>query len=216
MRRPILLLPLVLSGLIPFGVTPLASQELGGFFSFGSSDQVELPSPSGFGAFAQWEFPGPWLVRLSLHRVGQDTRKEGIVCRNYSARIDCHPEMTDTSVTMGGLRGAFMKAFDLGGRVRIGGGIGASFNQIHAEATGEEGDRADLLAPNTGQVGFLALLTAAIAPVPGIPVRIKGTVTSHWVNFRSCSSNEPPEYAPFCGSNTFKDVELGLSYTFPR
>jgi hypothetical protein len=221
MRRPIAVLPLILTGLIPLGapgfVAPaLGAQELGAFYSFGSSDQVEIPDPTGFGAFAQWEFPGSWLVRVSLHRFAQDTYKEGVVCANYSVRIDCISEMVDTSVTMGGLRGALMRAFHVGKVARIGAGLGVSFNQINAEATGETGRRADLLAPNTGQLGFLALLSGALAPLPSIPVRLTGTVTGHWVNFRSCSSNEPPQYAPFCGTDLFKDVELGVSYTFPR
>ena len=216
MQRPILSVPLILAGLTSFGATPLESQELGAFFSMVSSDQVELPNPTGFGAFAQLEVPGPWLARLSLHRFSDGTRKMGTVCRNYSARIDCHPEMTDTSVTMSGLRGAFMRAFHLGGLARVGAGVGVSFNQVSAEATGEAGGPADLLAPNTGQLGVLVLFSAAVNPVPGVPVRITGTLTGHWVKFRSCSSNDPPEYAPFCGTNAFKDVEMGLSYTFPR
>ncbi|MFC1662393.1 hypothetical protein ACFL3S_13235, partial [Gemmatimonadota bacterium] len=128
--------------------------------------------------------------------------------------IDCQPEMTDTSVTMSGLRGALMRHFDLGGRFRIGAGAGGSFNQIAAEATGVSGRIADLLSPNSGQLGFLVLLSAAVAPVPRIPMRVSGTASGHWVNFRSCSENDPPQYDPFCGTSFFREVELGLSYAF--
>lgn len=205
---------LLLLGVLLPPFSHLEAQEVGVFFTVASSDQVELPSPSGFGASALMELGPDWLVRLSLHRTSDDTSKEGIVCRNYSQRIDCLPEMTETSVTMGGLRGALLRTFSVLGWARLGLGAGGSFNQIRAEATGVSGRVADLLSPNSGQLGFLALLSAAVTPVPRIPVRVSGTVSGHWVNFRSCSANDPPQYAPFCGTDRFEEFELGLSYTF--
>jgi hypothetical protein len=205
---------LILSYALILSPPPLASQELGLFFTASSSDHPELPTPVGFGAFALMDLAPGWLVRLSYHRASDETRKEGIVCRNYSARIECLPEMVETSVTLGGLRGALVRPFTVGGRVRLGVGIGGSFNQIDAEATGITGRRADLLTTNTGQLGVLGLFTAAVAPIPGAPFRVMGTASAHWVNFRSCSGMDPPQYDPFCGSDSFNELEVGMSYAF--
>lgn len=214
MMRSAIVFLLLLPGLLPLSSSHLKAQEVGTFLTVARSNQLELPSPSGFGASALMELVPGWLVRLSFHRTADDTSKEGIVCRNYSARIGCLPEMTETSVTLNGFRGALLRTFESVGGARLGVGAGGSFNQINAAATGVSGRVADLLAPNSGQLGFLVLLSGAVTPVPRIPVRVSGTVTGHWVNFRSCSDNDPPQYSPFCGTDRFEEIELGLSYAF--
>ncbi|MFC1660199.1 hypothetical protein ACFL3S_01870, partial [Gemmatimonadota bacterium] len=76
---------LILSGFSLVTLSPLKAQEVGAFFTAASSDHVELPGPVGFGASALMELAPEWLVRLSYHRTSEETQKEGVVCRNYSA-----------------------------------------------------------------------------------------------------------------------------------
>ena len=73
---------------------------------------------------------------------------------------------------------------------------------------------ADLLAPNAGIIGFTALVSAAVTPVPTIPVRFTGGFGMHWVTFNTCSGNDPPQHDPFCGTQNFREIELGLSHIF--
>ena len=97
----------------------------------------------------------------------------------------------------------------------MGAGGGLSLNHLAIESVGIESDlQADLLAPNAGIVGFAALLTASVMPVSSVPVRLTGGFGVHWVNFDTCSANDPPQYDPFCGMDTVKEIELGLSYAF--
>ena len=199
--------------------SPLASQqifqELGAFAIWASSDHPELPGPSGFGAAATWEFAEIFMARLAYHRLSEDTRKEGTVCDQYSQRINCRGEITETSSTLSGLRTTVMVVPPLGEQLRLGLGGGLSFNSLAAEAVGvESGLPADLLAPNAGIIGFTALLSAAVTPVMAVPVKLTGSFGLHWVNFSTCSGEDPPPYEPYCGMEAFKEIELGLSYAF--
>jgi hypothetical protein len=205
-----------------FAVTwpsPVASQqlfhELGAFATWASSDHPELPGPSGFGAAANWEFAEMFMARLAYHRLSEDTRKEGTVCDQYSQRINCRGELTETSSTLSGLRTTVMVVPPLGEQIRLGLGGGLSFNSLAAETVGvESGLPADLLAPNAGIIGFTALLSAAVMPVTAVPVKLMGSFGVHWVNFSTCSGEDPPPYEPYCGMEAFKEIEVGVSYAF--
>jgi hypothetical protein len=108
-----------------------------------------------------------------------------------------------------------MVAPDLGEQLRLGLGGGFSFNSLAAEAVGvESGLQADLLAPNAGIIGFTALITAAVTPVTKVPLRFTGAFGLHWVNFSTCSGEDPPPYEPYCGMERFNEIELGLAFTF--
>lgn len=190
-------------------------QELGGFAVVMSSDHPELPGPKGFGLASVWEFGGNFMARVSFHRASDDTRKEGIVCDQYSQRINCRPEITQTSVSLAGLRGTVMVKVPVGRMVRLGAGGGLSFNHISAEAVGTVSNlEADLLAPNAGIIGYNTLLSAALRPVASVPLQLTGGFGIHWVDFNTCSGNDPPQYDPFCGMQPFREIELGLSFSF--
>jgi hypothetical protein len=193
---------------------PSLFQELGIFYTAARSDHVELPSPMGFGAFARWQVADGWLLRLSYHRSKEETSKIGTVCDQYSQRINCRQEPTETTVTFSGLRGSFARALRLGSRVELSLGGGLSFNSVQPKAFSLNGRVADMLVPNTGQLGYLALLSATVAPFRRAPVMLVGGYTNHWVNFNGCSGEDPPQYDPFCGWGILKEFELGLSYVF--
>jgi len=196
---------------------PLEAQhvkELGVFFTTASSDHVELPSPRGGGARALFHLGGGWMARLSVHRVTDETHEVRQVCTVYSPRIDCHSELTHNTVAFSGLRGAILWGTEFGDRAWVGAGGGASFSQIDAESVADSGGRGDLLSPNTGQLGYLVLVSAGWAPLASLPMKLVGTFTNHWVDFRSCSDNEPPEYAPYCGIEPLRELEVGLAYSF--
>jgi hypothetical protein len=193
---------------------PSLFQELGGVFTVSSSHHPELPSPVGFGAFARWGFAGSWLFRLSYHRAWEKTRKIGTVCTQLSQRLNCRPELVQTHITFTGLRGIFSRTVRLGRWGEVGLGAGVSFNHVDPETTSLTGHPADLLAPHTGQLGYLANASVAVSPVPRLPVLLVGGYTGHWVSFKGCSGEDPPQYDPFCGWGRFREVEVGLSYTF--
>ena len=197
------------------GQQPSIFQELGVFMTTASSGHRELPSPVGFGARASWDIGGILQARLSFARVTDETRKEGIVCDQYSQRINCRPEMTETSVTLSGLRGALLGTFALGDRAVLGAGGGPSFNHVNAESVGTvSGLEADLLAPNAGIIGFQALVSLSLLPVRRVPLHVNGGVGVHWVNFHTCSANDPPQYDPYCRREAFREIEVGVSYLF--
>jgi hypothetical protein len=104
---------------------------------------------------------------------------------------------------------------DLGEQLRLGLGGGVSFNSLAAKTVGvESGLPADLLAPNAGIIGFSGLITGSVTPVLSVPVKVTGSIGLHWVNFSTCSGNDPPQYDPYCEMELFKEIELGLSYGF--
>jgi hypothetical protein len=193
------------------------AQELGIVAVGAVSENVELPDPYGFGAFAQFG-SAPWLFRLSYLRYSDETRKGGTVCQVYSPRIGCRVEGVSTSARMGGLRLMAMRAVELGDLLSFGVGGGLSFNQLTVDARGESGLWADLLVPTTGQIGFLGAASVALAPLPSVPVKLVAGLTGHWVKFRGCASAEDKTsgYAPFCGFSRFTEVQAGVSVTIPR
>jgi len=221
MMRTAIMPLLVISTFLSAGVTPVAAQqpslfqELGVFAISARTNHKEFSSPRGFGASSSWEFAGRLMARVSYHRASEDSRKEGVVCDEYSSRINCRAEITDTSLTLSGLRGAVLWAIPLGDQLRLGAGGGLSFNHVTAESVGTvSGLDADMLAPNAGIIGFSTLITAALTPLSTVPVSLTGGFGVHWVNFNTCSGNQPPQYDPFCGMESFKEIELGLSYSF--
>lgn len=193
---------------------PSLFQELGAVLTVSSSHHPELPSPVGFAAFARWGFAGGWLFRLSYHRAWEETRKLGKVCAQLAQQLDCRQELVQTDVTFTGLRGILSRAVRLGRWGELSLGPGVSFNHVDPEASSLSGRPADLLAPHTGQLGYLANASVSVSPMPRLPVLLVGGYTGHWVRFRGCSGEDPPQYDPFCGWGRFKEIELGLSYTF--
>lgn len=200
-------------------LTPWAAtaQDLGGVSVWATSPNAELPHPQGVGVFAEIDAAG-FGFRLSYLRYSDSTRKQGVVCQVYSPRIGCVIEGVDTSARMGGLRFDLLKTVALGDRVRFGAGGGVSFNSLTSKTTGESGRAADLHLPNTGQIGRQATVTVSMAPVPAIPLRIVGTYSLHWVHFKGCVDPTDPTsgYAPFCGTDRFREIHVGASFTVPR
>jgi hypothetical protein len=221
MRVRLLSLFLVLLSASVLGPAPAASQqpslfqEVGAFAISASSNHPEIPKPDGFGVAAWWQFGRYLAGRLSYHRVQDETTKGGVVCDQYSQRINCRPEETHTDVTFSGLRGTLLGTVVVGGHLRLAAGGGLSFNHIDARAIGSVSDKvADLLAPNAGIVGFTTLVSATLQPLSTVPVRLSGSFGVHWVNFNTCSANDPPQYDPFCGMESLRELEFGLSYAF--
>ena len=97
-KAPLLLL--TVSGFLSLAPATAVSQqstpfhELGAFGIAAWSDHPELSNSRGFGAAAAWEFGGFFMARVSFHRISNDSRKEGVVCDQYSQRINCRPEIT--------------------------------------------------------------------------------------------------------------------------
>jgi len=193
---------------------PSLFQEVGVLAVGASSDHVELPGPRGLGIFTQWEVGEDWLARLSLQRSTDRTRKNGIVCQLYSPRIGCRMEMTETSVTLGGVRGGLLRSVRWGPGVRLALGGGLSFNQVKARGRGEEGGRADLLLPSGGQIGYLGTVSVRVSPFARIPLGVMGSLNAHWLAFNACAAEGSVEYDPFCGTGSFREIELGLVYHF--
>ena len=194
---------------------PSLFQEMGAFSLMSSSDHRELPDPVGFGVHSSWEFADYLMARLSYYRVSDDTRKDGIVCDQYSQRINCRGEITQTSATLSGLRGALLFRVPLGDLVRLAAGGGLSFNHVNTESVGTVSNlEADLLAPAAGIIGLTGLVSAAVKPLRSVPLKFTAGIGKHWANFNTCSGNDPPQYDPYCGREGFTEIELGLAFTF--
>ena len=122
--------------------------------------------------------------------------------------------MTFNEVSLSGLRGGLLRTFVLARWIRVGVGGGLSFNEVNARSVGENGMKADLLAPNSGHLGYLATAEAQWIPLPGLPFRIDSSLSEHWVDFNTCSGETPPQYDPFCKVGRFTEVEVGASFIF--
>lgn len=182
-----------------------------------SSTNAELPRPQGFGVFGQAEALGVGY-RLTYLRYSDSTSKPGIVCQVYSPRIDCTTEGVDTSVRVGSARVEVLKLVPLGERIQLGVGGGASFNSLLVTATGESGRMADTGTPSSGNLGGLGTMSLALTPVASVPLTLRATGSLHWVRFNGCESPDDPTsgYAPFCGTDRFREIHVGLSYRVPR
>jgi len=215
------LLPMVFSLFLllglPFAVdaqNPSLFQELGVAYTAAGSENAELPSPTGIKVSSFWSFRRHWVARLSVHRLWDRVEKDGLVCIHYVPNVSCRTERTETTSTLAGIQGMLLRVVHRGSRDRLGLGGGVSFNQLDAKSIGESGRRADLLAPNTGHLGFLGHLSLALLPLPPVPLAVDVGLTSHWVWFHTCSGETPRQHDPFCKGTWFREVEVGLAYLF--
>ena len=211
---------LLCAAAILLGWEPLLGQkdplleEMGVLAVAARSGNPEFPSPVGFEIHSTWTFQRHWIFKLSFHRMEDETRKVGTVCKTYAPHIGCHEELTHSQMALAGLRGGILRTLVFGRSLRVGLGGGLSFNGVNASNRGESGQRADLLAPKTGQVGYLALASLdLILPLP-FPLRLSGGVSNHWVHFHTCSGSSPPQYDPFCSMASFQEGTLGFSLAF--
>lgn len=214
MRFPYLRGAALVAVLLASGPSAGAAQELGLSWVHATSPNPELPHPTGFEVVGQAPHLG-WLFRVGYTRYSDDTDKTGTVCRVYSPRIDCGEERVLSSMTLSGVRLGVMRTVDLGPFIRIGGGGGLSFSSItsHAESAAT-GARADLLQPNAGHIGYQGLVSLAVTPIPGVPLRLHAGLTEHWVNFHGCAdpTDKTSGYAPFCGTDRFQEISVGLTW----
>ncbi|MGD8321312.1 MAG: hypothetical protein PVJ02_12680 [Gemmatimonadota bacterium] len=206
---------LLATGLV---TSPLAGQTLGVEKVQSSSPNPELPAPRGWGVFGEMEVREGWLAGLSYARYHDATYKSGVVCQVYSPRIGCGTEGVSSSAQMGGLRFTAQRILRVGWALQLGAGVGISFSSLSMSSAGDSGRRADLQLPHTGQIGYLALGSVSVTPVPAVPVHVVGRWLAHWVDFRGCSDPQDPNsgYAPFCGVDRFDEIHLGLSLTLPN
>lgn len=197
---------------------PLAAQEIGLYGTRASSGNPELPEPRGFGIYGEIEIRNAWVFRLTLTRLTDETSKTGTVCQVYSPRIECNPELVDSSSRLGGLRLNVMRSLHLGNTFRLAAGGGLSLNSISADAVGETGRPADLLQPKAAHTGYQAMAVLGVTPVPSVPVRLSVSYGANWVSFVGCSDpeEETGSYDPFCGTDRFDELQIGVSYLLPR
>jgi hypothetical protein len=189
-------------------------QDLGLYGKVASTGNREFPSPRALGIRSTWSFGKHWLFTLALERMKDESQKLGTICRIYAPHISCNQAMTYNEMKMTSLRGGLLRTVVLGRLLRLGFGVGFSFNVLNADSRGDNGWKADLLAPKTGQVGYLSLFSAEFIPLPALPLRLTGGLGSHWVHFHTCSGADPPQYDPFCKMSWFKEAEVGLSLAF--
>jgi hypothetical protein len=45
-------------------------------------------------------------------------------------------------------------------------------------------------------------------------VALEGGLNLRWINFAACSGGDPPQYDPFCESDDFQEIQIGLSVPF--
>ena len=189
-------------------------RELALFGTVATSAHPEFPSPRGVKLLSAWDFLKHWRFRLSYSRLWDESEKPGLVCRMYAPNIGCTESMTFSRVALSGLRGSLLRTRVLGPGLRVGLGGGLSFNEVNARSVGEDGRKADLLAPNSGHLGYLVLTSIQwILPLP-LPLRLSGSLGRHWVVFRTCSGETPPQYDPYCEVGRFLEMDLGLSVMF--
>lgn len=183
-----------------------------------SSPNPELPEPQGTGVFAQFEAPSGFGFRMMYVRTSNDTDKPGIVCQVYSPRIDCAIEGVQTSASVGSFRAEGMRALPLGDRLRVDVSAGATFNSLRVTATGETGRPADTAVPSSGNLGLLGTVGLAVTPVPSVPLTLRAMGALHWIKFNGCESQNDPTsgYDPFCGTDRFREIQIGLTYRIPR
>jgi hypothetical protein len=215
MKANLALLVLILSSLSPLqGQEDALLEELNLFGVVATSNNPEFPSPVGFGVRSTRNLGHSWHFRLAYHRMTDESQKVGTICASYAPHIACSQDMTYSEMTLTGLRGGLLRTMVVGNHIRLGLGGGLSFNALSADNRGLGGERADLLAPKTSQVGYLALFSAEAIPFPGLPLRLTGGLVNHWVHFHTCSGSNPPQNDPFCTMATFQEAELGVSLAF--
>ncbi len=197
---------------------PVRAQEVALLFVHAASPNAELSAPTGFGLAGTVEVRS-WLLQAAFARYTDETFKPGVVCRVYSPRIDCGPEEVETSTALGGLRLEVMRAWHPAQALRVGVGGGVSFSALSATADGVSGRRADIHLPNAGQLGVLGLVSVDVAPLPGLPLRLRGSYAAHLVRFRGCVDPEDPTASsnvPFCGDQRFDELSAGMTWVLPR
>lgn len=150
-----------------------------------------------------------WSSQASPHRGPPRTAGPGVIAMGRTSLAG------GLSLLVGLiLMGAVLRTVVLGSSLRVGFGGGFSFNSIKAASRADDGRKGDLLVPKTGQLGYLALLSADLILLPGFPVWLSGGLNSHWVHFHTCSGSDPPQYDPFCSISRFGEAELGLTIAF--
>lgn len=203
----------VLWSLLTLGVSPLVGQEAGAAFLFVTSDHPVLSEPTGFQLFASVPL-FEWLnAKLSYDKVSQETWAEGEVCIRYAPNLSCWMETVHTESSMGSIKLSFLPTVHLWEILHLGAGGGVSFSSLDASSLGESGRLANLEVPNTGQLGYQALVSMSLTPFPTVPLSLVGAVSSLWVDFKSCVSYEEV-YDPFCGKSQFSEFSAGLAYHF--
>ncbi|MEK9499383.1 hypothetical protein WI372_00135 [Gemmatimonadota bacterium DH-20] len=197
---------------------PTAAQELGVMMVRASSPNPELPDPQGIGLFAQFEARSGFGFRMMYVRTSNDTDKPGIVCQVYSPRIDCDTEGVATSAGVGSFRAEATRVLPLGDRLRVDVSAGATFNSLDVTATGVSGRPADTAVPSSGNLGALGTVGLAITPLPALPLTLRAMGSLHWIKFNGCESQDDPTsgYDPFCGTDRFREIQIGLTYRVPR
>lgn len=183
-----------------------------------SSTNPELPDPQGIGLFAQFEARSGFGFRMMYVRTSNDTDKPGIVCQVYSPRIGCITEGVVTSAGVGSFRAEGTRAVPLGERLQVDISAGATFNSLSVEATGISGRPADTGVPSSGHIGGLGSVGLAVTPLPSVPLTLRAMGSLHWIRFNGCESPDDPTsgYAPFCGTDRFREIQVGVTYKVPR
>ncbi|MCG6987840.1 MAG: hypothetical protein LJF06_06635 [Gemmatimonadetes bacterium] len=198
--------------------SPARSQEFEAGYVWAASHNAEFPTARG------GEIQGllslgrnTWQVQLGLYRIWARTQRESVVCRYYTPPVSCQTEETRDRVRLAGFRAGIVRSVLAKSHAEVKLGAGLSLSSVTVlSSTGLVSHREGDVYPTSGaNAGVFGLLTLDVTPVPRAGLGIRLGVLAHWVDFGSCSETYH-RYDPFCSPATFREVQVGVSYSLPR
>lgn len=196
-------------------VSDVDAQEVSVFSVLSTSTQPTLAESGGFGV-AGVVAGSQWLrLEASFTTVSSDSRRAAFVCGSYIPPGNCGDEELSEEYLLRSYRVAFAPLILDRPAVDLALKAGLSMSQIVSESRTESIRMTNLQHSRTGQDGRFVGAQLSVRPLRRVPLALQLGGLRQWVDFDACQEYHF-QYAPFCGVDTFDELQIGAAIVLKR
>lgn len=208
MRRTILLL--ALTGALH---APVAGQEAHVFLVRGSSGDADFGSTRGAGVALAFRLGDRLRVQVGLDTRRARLDRVGTACINPQVGWRCTTEEIATENRFGSFSVAVLPSWRPWEGLRVSAGAGVVVGSADSDNVASSGRQALVFVRETAQAGGLVVADAQLRPVRSLPLVLVGQWQARRIALEGCSEIEDT-YDPFCGTDWWSELQLGLGVRF--
>jgi hypothetical protein len=193
-----------------------AAQEVEFFAHQSSNDLEALEGAKGLGLAGRFPLL-EWLdVRVALSLRSGESGGIEEVCTQWQPRWQCYDEPVSYESSLQEASVTLLPALVRTDNIRLAVGGGMTLNKLHSNGDGESGRPVPVNMPSGAQRGFVGLADLSISPGRRSPFVIVARAKFHRAELDGCIPDDPniPVVERFCGSYTFKEVQVGVAFRF--
>jgi hypothetical protein len=193
--------------------TPAAGQEAYVFVNRGTSTNPEFGGLGGVGVAAAFRIDDWIRVQMGLDRRSTDLFRTGIACVNAVVEWKCSPDGIETENSFSSFSVFVLPSIQPTDLLRLSLGPGVVIGTADSDSEPLSGREAKVFIKKTANAGAAGLIDAQLKPSASLPFVLVVQGELRRIRLVACDP-DPTVYSPFCGSDWWSEVKVGIGLRF--